>query len=337
MHDLPEPLPTVSVVIPTCRRPMLLERAIESVRSQTFCNWELLVSDDEPQPGESWLYLERLAASDPRIRPVRNESAPGQVGNTNNALVRARARWIKLLHDDDVLRPECLEQLLRAVEGLERVAIVACMATYVRNGRVRKRDRLRKPPRELIRSREVPLSMYLQEVGAGEPTRVMVHRRVIESGTLFEEIEGLTSGVDSDWNARASKHGDLLLINEHLVELHDEGHHRVTATLTAQSMDKEAEIIRRRQLALIDPSLNPPPLEVAMGMTRLISAMHRLKRRKVGAAFVLAREVSRLESWTLALRWALRQVIPGAASRVPRLPLGKIDRAKSPTIGTSST
>jgi glycosyltransferase involved in cell wall biosynthesis len=288
------------------------------VLRQTYEDWELIVSDDESPSGESWRYLERLAENERRIHPVRDPLHHGQVANTNNALKAATGEWIKLLHDDDVLQPNCLEVLVAAVEGLETVAVVSVLATYFRRGLVAKRDRPGKKPREIIRSREVPLAMYLQEAGAGEPTRIMCHRRVIDTGTVFEEVEGLVSGVDSDWSARASVHGDLLLVNQHLVELHDEGDPRVTSSLTQQALDLEYEVLRARQFTLIDPALKPPPLEVIFGMVRLIRAMHRLKIGKLRDAFALFSTVRRLQSWVLALRWAVRQRYPNALCRVAR-------------------
>jgi glycosyltransferase involved in cell wall biosynthesis len=308
----------VSVVIPTYRRRTLLVRAIESVRSQTFANWELVVSDDESEPGETWAYLQELTKTDARIRVLRNACERGQVGNTNNGLLNARGTWIKPLHDDDVLKPHCLERLVAAVEGMRDVAVVSSTATYFQAGRLRKSDQTGRSPLEVIKSRYVPLAMYLQEAGAGEPTCVMVHRRIIEAGTLFEDVEGLTSGVDSDWNARASVHGDLLLVNEPLVELHDEGHARVTTMVTDQDLDKEYEVMRRRQFELIDPALKPPSVEVVIGMLRVIRAMHRIKNRKFREGLMLARQATHLESWLLAFRWALRQVFPGAACKVKR-------------------
>lgn len=320
-----ESRPLISVVIPTLSRPDSLKRAVDSVLSQTYENWELIVSDDESPSGESWRYLEHLAETERRFHPVRNPLSHGQVANTNNAFKAAAGEWIKLLHDDDVLQPNCLEALITAVEGLETVAVVSVLATYFRRGLVAKRDRPRKNPREIICSRNVPLAMYLQEAGAGEPTRIMFHRRVIDTGTVFEEVEGLVSGVDSDWSARASVHGDLLLVNQHLVELHDEGDPRVTSSLTQKALDLEYEVLRRRQLTLIDPALNPPPLDVIFGMVRLIRAMHRLKIRKLREAFALFSTVRRVQSWVLALKWAVRQRYPGALCRVPRTvpPLAK--------------
>ena len=63
-------MPTVSVIMPTFNRAGLLTEAIESVRAQTFQDWELLLVDDgsidhTPQA------VEAHRARDSRIRAIR--------------------------------------------------------------------------------------------------------------------------------------------------------------------------------------------------------------------------------------------------------------------------
>src|SRR6478736_4125101 len=70
-------MPFITVAIPTYRRLPMLRRAVESVFAQTFTDWEMVVSDDETPPGETWNFLERLARSDPRVKPVMNSSPHG--------------------------------------------------------------------------------------------------------------------------------------------------------------------------------------------------------------------------------------------------------------------
>ena len=90
------PGPLISVVIPTYKRRVLLERALDSVFAQTYNNWEVIVSDDEDGSGETWTYLTDLSEKDPRVRPSKNQGENGQVHNTNNARRHARGEWIKL-------------------------------------------------------------------------------------------------------------------------------------------------------------------------------------------------------------------------------------------------
>ena len=126
--------PAVSVVLPTYRRPQLLRRAVASVYAQTFDDWELIITDDEDPPGATRAYLDSLAAADARVRIACNPGPHGQSGNVNHGLRLARAAWIKILYDDDVLHPRCLEALLAAVDGDRSIAIATCLADRYRHG-----------------------------------------------------------------------------------------------------------------------------------------------------------------------------------------------------------
>ena len=84
-------MPFITVAIPTYRRLPMLRRAVESVIAQTFTDWEIVISDDETPPGETWKFLETLSDSDARIRPIMNGDPHGQCPNHNTAL-KAGAR-----------------------------------------------------------------------------------------------------------------------------------------------------------------------------------------------------------------------------------------------------
>jgi len=202
-------LPPVSVIIPTFQRQDLLRRAVDSVVRQTLRDWELVVSDDEKVPSESWRWLVELAASDPRVRPVRNPGPHGQIGNTNNALRAARGTWIKLLHDDDVLKPNCLDVLTRAVAGRSDIVAVSCADEgFVDGIRTERFHRLDRPLLEEISAGEALLAMYLLDEGAwARPSQQLIHRSIVDAGIMFEDPAGLVMLVDSWWNARVRARG----------------------------------------------------------------------------------------------------------------------------------
>src|SRR5438309_10694150 len=106
----------ITVAIPTYRRLPMLRRAINSVFEQTFSDWEIVVSDDEVPPGDSWAFLQKLASTEPRVRPIMNTGPHGACPNHNAALRGARGEWIKILHDDDMIKPNCLEVLAKIVK-----------------------------------------------------------------------------------------------------------------------------------------------------------------------------------------------------------------------------
>src|SRR5262249_39204013 len=149
-------------------------------------DWEIVISDDETPPGETWNFLKTLASADTRVRPVMNGSPHGACFNHNTGLKAARGEWIKILHVDDVLKPNCLEVLARIVKHYPNAIAVSCACEYFRNGKLVKpfyrRDRA---VLEQIESGDALLAMYiLDESVWALPTQQMVHRSVVSAGVL---------------------------------------------------------------------------------------------------------------------------------------------------------
>ena len=86
----------LTVIIPTCRRIGLLERALRGVLAQSWQDWDAIVVDDGDGEGID----AALALGDRRIDAVRNEGS-GQVDARTTALVRARGDVVCWLDDDD--------------------------------------------------------------------------------------------------------------------------------------------------------------------------------------------------------------------------------------------
>ncbi|MEO7300309.1 MAG: glycosyltransferase family 2 protein [Verrucomicrobiota bacterium] len=105
--------PLVSICTPTYNRPELLERTIRSCLAQTFQDFEIIITDNSTNDLSGKL-IERL--NDPRIRFFKNEKNLGPVGNTSRATSLAKGKYIKTLMDDDLLKPQCLEKMVDALE-----------------------------------------------------------------------------------------------------------------------------------------------------------------------------------------------------------------------------
>jgi glycosyltransferase involved in cell wall biosynthesis len=124
-------VPLVTICLPTYRRLDLLERALKSCLAQTFPDFEIVVSDDDPEQSARGL-VERL--NHVSIRYVVNTRARGWVGNTNYALSCARGRYIKFLHDDDLLKPRCLERMVAVLETHPEVGVVSAPLEIIDEG-----------------------------------------------------------------------------------------------------------------------------------------------------------------------------------------------------------
>jgi GT2 family glycosyltransferase len=88
---------------------------LESVRTQTFGEWELCLVDDcsaQPHVGEM---LDRARLEDPRIRVERRQSNDGIVAASNDALRMAQGEFVALLDHDDELHPDALAHVHEAI------------------------------------------------------------------------------------------------------------------------------------------------------------------------------------------------------------------------------
>ena len=92
------PSPKVSVIIATYNRADLLPRAINSVLSQTFEDFELIIVDDCST--DSTLKVIRSFA-DPRIREVQSARNMGQSRARNTGIDIAQGEYVAFLDDDD--------------------------------------------------------------------------------------------------------------------------------------------------------------------------------------------------------------------------------------------
>jgi len=103
-----------SVIIPTCRRPGFLERALAGLRVQDRPDWEAIVVDD----GDGEGIEAALGLGDPRIAAVPNEGS-GQVDARSTALARATGELVCWLDDDDWWDDPGHLSLLAAAAGRE--------------------------------------------------------------------------------------------------------------------------------------------------------------------------------------------------------------------------
>lgn len=101
----------VSILIPVYNREEFIRETVESARSQTFRNIEIVISDNQ-STDRTWEILLELAGSDPRIRLFRNESNIGPVRNWKRCIDEATGKYGKILWSDDLIAPDFLEKTL---------------------------------------------------------------------------------------------------------------------------------------------------------------------------------------------------------------------------------
>jgi hypothetical protein len=105
--------PKLSVVIAHFNRAELLAHTLESIRQQSFANWEVIVVDDGSQPDE----LRRVQdMQDPQIHVLqRTEEPKGPSQARNTGLEYARGDFVMFVDSDDLIAPWCFAQRLQQI------------------------------------------------------------------------------------------------------------------------------------------------------------------------------------------------------------------------------
>lgn len=110
--------PLISVAVPAFRTPeTFLIQMIESLLDQTYGNWELCIANGSPEDTVMKGVLDEYMKKDSRIRVSELSENKGIAGNTNAALEMARGEFVGLLDHDDLLAPNALYEVARALDS----------------------------------------------------------------------------------------------------------------------------------------------------------------------------------------------------------------------------
>jgi len=117
----------VSIYIPTRNRRALLERAIASVRQQTYDNIEIVVVNDGSND-DTWDYLRDLASRERRLVCLHTEMPRGPSAARNRALAAASGHFVTGLDDDDEFRADRIALFLSRWTSLGSGAdLISCL------------------------------------------------------------------------------------------------------------------------------------------------------------------------------------------------------------------
>lgn len=108
----------VSVIMPSWNTGRYIAESIQSVLTQTYQNWELLIVDDASTDN-----TDEIVASfqDKRIRYFKNKKNLGAALTRNRAIREAKGEWIAFLDSDDLWMPNKLEYQLKFMKKYQLV------------------------------------------------------------------------------------------------------------------------------------------------------------------------------------------------------------------------
>lgn len=172
--------PMVSILVPAYNTPeKYIKPLIESLRSQTYNNWQLCIADASTDDERS-KQIESLSTLDGRIFYKKLTKNLGIAGNTNEALKLAKGEFIGLLDHDDVLSPHAIQEVVDALNKNTKADIIYSDEDKLSDDGTERQLPFFKPdwsPDLLL--------------GVNYITHFLVIRK-----TLFDEIGGIRKGYD---------------------------------------------------------------------------------------------------------------------------------------------
>jgi glycosyltransferase involved in cell wall biosynthesis len=115
--------PLVSVVMPVYDGARFLDQAINSIREQSFRNFQFIIVDDGSQDASPDI-LSRHAAEDPRIEISVLDKNCGYIEALNRGLAAAEGKYVARMDQDDIAKPLRLEMQLDFLEANPGIALV---------------------------------------------------------------------------------------------------------------------------------------------------------------------------------------------------------------------
>lgn len=112
----------IRVYLLTCRRPLLLRRALASLRAQTFTDWTCELHNDAPEDDGPGRLVAEVA--DPRIELHQHATNWGPVATFNHAFAGGDEPLLSILEDDNWWEPGFLAAAVAALEAAPDVAVV---------------------------------------------------------------------------------------------------------------------------------------------------------------------------------------------------------------------
>jgi len=120
----------ISICIPTYNSGSKLERLLDSIKIQTFTNYEIIISDDSNNNAVKEMIDQKYA--DLKIEYHHNAVALGTPNNWNNALAKSKGEWIKLMHHDDwFLDKNALQIFVDHIDKDQKAKLIFCAFKYV--------------------------------------------------------------------------------------------------------------------------------------------------------------------------------------------------------------
>ncbi len=127
--------PLVTIVLPTYNGEQYLSKAIQSIKNQSYKNWELIIVDDCSTDNTNKIARE-YESEDNRIRLIKNETNLKLPASLNKGFSNAKGEYYTWTSDDNEYYPEALEKMVEFLEKNTDYGMVYARTNMEKDGKI---------------------------------------------------------------------------------------------------------------------------------------------------------------------------------------------------------
>jgi glycosyltransferase involved in cell wall biosynthesis len=176
--------PIVSVIIPTYNREKLLPRAIKSVLSQTFQDFELIIVDDGSNDNTKEV-VEKFKKKDNRVKYFYQKNS-GPARARNLGIKNSKGDYIAFLDSDDEWLSEKLEKQIKIIKKSRKE--VGCFFSngIIKNSYTGEDDFIKEFPCNIFSRKKNTLKFFLKLKGINACSNMVLKKEVFNKCGLFD-------------------------------------------------------------------------------------------------------------------------------------------------------
>jgi len=118
----------IHIYVTTYNREKFLPATIQSILNQTYRDIKLIVLDNCSTDRTEEIVK---SFSDERIQYIKHEKNIGGFGNVSYPFLHATSKYFVIFHDDDVMKPDFVENQLAVMEADPEISVVTCLADAI--------------------------------------------------------------------------------------------------------------------------------------------------------------------------------------------------------------
>jgi teichuronic acid biosynthesis glycosyltransferase TuaG len=206
--------PLISVIMPAYNASKHIIETLNSIKIQTYTNWEIIVANDCSADNTVDLINQFAKQVDNPVKIITNKINAGVSGSRNIAVANASGIWLALLDSDDVWLPNHLETLMMQVKSDSEVKVVFSgfqafldnVNTIIFNQEINK-DMLN----------DLYLSLYTHQIGITSSTALIEKKSWNSIGGM---IQGLNYCEEMELFIRLAKQGAKFKFSEYHTTLY---------------------------------------------------------------------------------------------------------------------